>query len=171
MLQEFTDEIEKTAKAVVNDVHTALPGKIVSYNADECTATVNPIGKYITSDDVELDYPTITEAPVMFPCCQSTGTGMAFPVKKGDSCLIIVSEVELDSWRSGGDSEGSLQFDLTSAVVIPGLLKRGNAASKKADRDNAVVVAAGDVFLSVSEKGVTIKGDLTVIGHVTSDSV
>jgi hypothetical protein len=166
MLQELTAEIEETARAVVNDIHTAIPGKIVSYNANKCTVTVNPVGKFITSDDVELDYPTITEVPVVFPVCQSTGTGMAFPVKKGDSCLIIVSEVELDSWRSDAESDGSLRFDLTSAVVIPGLLKKGNAISKKAAKENAVVVGAGDVTLTVSRKGVTIDGNLTVTGDI-----
>lgn len=171
MLQELTAEIEQTAKAVANDIHTALPGKIVSYDSDNCTVTVSPIGKYITSDGVELDYPMITEVPVIFPCCQSIGTGIAFPLKKGDSCLVIVSEVELDTWRSGAESEGSLRFDLTSAVVIPGLLKRGNAASKKAAKENSVVVTAGSVFLSVSEKGVTIEGNLTVTGDVKAGSV
>jgi sirohydrochlorin ferrochelatase len=91
---------------------------------------------------------------------------MAFPVKKGDSCLIIVSEVELDSWRSDAESDGSLRFDLTSAVVIPGLLKKGNAISKKAAKENAVVVGAGDVTLTVSRKGVTIDGNLTVTGDI-----
>ena len=46
MLQEVTAEIEKTAKAVVNEIHTALPGEIVSF--DGATATVKPIGQYVT---------------------------------------------------------------------------------------------------------------------------
>lgn len=187
MLQEFTAEIEQTAKAVVNEIHTALPGEIVSYNAGAGTATVKPIGKYVTSDGKELNYPTITEAPVCFPFCQNAGVGIAFPVKKGDSCIIIISEVELDSWRSGADSEGSLRFDLTSAMVIPGLLEGGNEASEKAAKENSVIVTAGDVTLSVSgdgckvdtgstvmnitDDGVSIKGNLTVTGDVKAGSV
>ena len=187
MLQEFTAEIEQTAKAVVNEIHTALPGEIVSYNAGKGTATVKPIGKYVTSDGKELNYPTITEAPVCFPFCQNAGVGIAFPVKKGDSCIIIISEVELDSWRSGADSEGSLRFDLTSAMVIPGLLEGGNEASEKATKENSVIVTAGDVTLAVSgdgckvdtgstvmnitDDGVSIKGNLTVTGDVKAGSV
>lgn len=187
MLQEFTAEIEQTAKAVVNEIHTALPGEIVSYNAGAGIATVKPIGKYVTSDGKELNYPTITEAPVCFPFCQNAGVGIAFPVKKGDSCIIIISEVELDSWRSGADSEGSLRFDLTSAMVIPGLLEGGNEASEKAAKENSVIVTAGDVTLSVSgdgckvdtgstvmnitDDGVSIKGNLTVTGDVKAGSV
>lgn len=187
MLQEFTAEIEATAKAVVNDIHTALPGEIVSYDAGTGTATVKPIGKYVTSDEKELNYPTITEAPVVFPFCQNAGVGIAFPVKKGDSCIIIISEVELDAWRSGAESEGSLRFDLTSAMVIPGLLEGGSAASEKASKENAVILTAGDVEVSVSgggckvdtgstvldvtDNGVNIKGNVTVDGTVHANNI
>ena len=187
MLQEFTSEIEQTARAVVNDIHTAMPGEIISYNAGAGTASVKPVGKFVTSDNKELAYPTITECPVCFPFCQNAGVGVAFPVKKGDSCIIIISEVELDSWRSGADSEGSLRFDLTSAMVIPGLIKGWSAASEKAEKENAVILTAGDVEVAVSRNGckidsgstvmnitnsgVSIKGNVTVQGTVHADNI
>lgn len=180
MLQEFTTELEKTAKSVVNDIHTALPGEIVSF--DGGTASVQPIGKYITSDGKSLDYPLICEAPVCFPYCQNAGVGFAFPVKKGDSCIIIISEVELDSWRSGAKSEGSLRFDLTSAMVIPGLFEGGCEAVVRATSQNAAIMSCGDAeivvsgggckltsggaSLTVSDGGVTISGSLMVSGEV-----
>lgn len=186
MLQEFTSEVEKTAKAVTNEIHTALPGEIVSYNASSGTATIKPIGKYVTSDGKKLEYPVITEAPVCFPFCQNAGVGIAFPVKKGDSCIIIVSEVELDAWRTGAESEGSLRFDLTSAMVIPGLFEGGNETSEKAAKENSVIVTAGDVTLEVSgngckvdtgstvmditDSGVSIKGNLTVTGNIKASA-
>lgn len=185
MLQELTTEFEHTAQSIVDGIHTALPGEIVEF--DGAVATVKPIGKFITSDEVELDYPLITEAPVCLPFCQSVNTGMAFPVKKGDSCLIIVSEVELDAWRSGAESEGSLRFDLTSAVVIPGLLKTVCSAAVKASEQDAVVVVADDTeicitkkeckvtrgptILKVSDAGVDITGNLNVTGDVKAGSV
>jgi hypothetical protein len=187
MLQELTQEIENTAKAVVNEIHTALPGEIVSYDAGAGTAAVQPVGKFVTSDGTELAYPTITEAPVCFPFCQNAGVGIAFPVKKGDSCIIIISEVELDAWRSGAESEGSLRFDLTSAMIIPGLLEGGCVASQKASSENAVVVTAGDVTVTVSgggcmidtgstvmnvtDSGVSIKGNLNVTGNIKAGSI
>ena len=187
MLQEFTEEIETTARSVVNDIHTALPGEIVSYNAGTGTATVKPIGNFVTSDGKSLKYPTITEAPVCFPFCQNAGVGMAYPVKAGDSCIIIISEVELDSWRSGGGSSGSLRFDLTSAMVLPGLLEGGCDASKKAAAENAVIITAGDVTVKVSDggckidtgstvmditdSGISIKGNVTVDGTVHANNI
>lgn len=183
MLQEFTQEVEDTARAVVNEIHTALPGEIVSFNAGSGTATVKPVGKYVTSDGKELDYPVITEAPLAFPFCQQAGVGVAFPVNKGDSCIIIISEVELDAWRSGAESEGSLRFDLTSAMVIPGLLDGGSDLVAKAAKLNAVVVGSsgsevivggdsvqvevGDTKLEVSESGIAIGGNLKVKGNIS----
>lgn len=183
MLQEFTQEIEETAQAIVNEVHTAMPGEIISFDAEGGVATVKPSGRFVTSDGKELDYPVITEAPVAFPFCQSAGVGIVFPVKKGDSCIIIISEVELDAWRSGAESEGSLRFDLTSAMVIPGLLDGGSDLAEKASTNNAVIIGGGDVEVSVSgdevkvytgstkfeitDIGVSILGNLKVNGSIS----
>ncbi len=169
MLQEFSQQVEDTARAAVNQIHTALPGEIVSFNPGAGTAVVKPSGKFVTSDGVELAYPTITDAPIVFPFCQSAGIGMAFPVKPKDDCLIIISEVELDAWRSGAESESSLRFDLTSAIVIPGLLNGGGALVEKACSKDAVVVQAGATELMVYDAGVEITGDLKVSGTITAD--
>lgn len=182
MLQELTEEIEETASAVVNGIHTALPGEIVSFDASSGTAAVKPVGRFVTSDGHELDYPLITEVPVVFPFCQQINVGIAYPVKRGDSCLVVISEVELDAWRSGAESEGTLRFDLTNAVAVPGLLKGGNALAAKAVSQNAVIIgtpgAQVSVFddrvmvstagaqLEVSKSGITAGGNLKVDGNI-----
>lgn len=184
MMQEFVQQIEDTARAVVNEIHTALPGTVISFDANAGTAVVKPSGKYVTSDKRSLNYPQISDVPVVFPFCQSAGVGIAYPVGKGDSCLIVISEVELDEWRSGAESEGSLRYDLTNAICIPGLLEGGGAIVSKACSNNAVVIGAGDMEvmvsgdetivdtgttkLTVSDSGVAIRGDLTVTGNISS---
>lgn len=186
MLQEFAQEVEDTARGVVDEIHTALPGEIIAFDPGSGLASAKPLGKYTTSKGESMDYPTVTDAPVQFPYCQTSGTGIAYPVVKGDSCLIIISEIELDEWRSGAESEGSLQFDLSSAVVIPGLLNGGGDIIAKACTNNAVVISgggtevmvseagatldAGGAKLEVTDSGVTITGKLTVTGNITTSS-
>ena len=183
MRQELTQEIENTVRAIVNEVHTALPGEIVSFNTSSGTATVKPIGKFMTSSKKVLEYPNISDVPLVFPYCQQAGVGIAFPVFKGDSCLIIVSEVELDEWRSGAESEGSLRFDLTNAIAIPGLMNGGGDLIAKAKQKNAVVIGSAgaeicisdervdisvdEVTFRVSESGIAIGGDLLVKGNIS----
>lgn len=182
MMQEFAQQIEDTARAVVDEIHTALPGIIVSFDFAKGTATVQPQGKYLTSDGKRLNYPRISDVPVQFPFCQSAGIGVTFPIAKGDGCIIIVSEVELDEWRAGAESEGSLRFDLTSAICIPGLMKSGVETMLKACRNNAVIVggsnsyvmvsdsevyaASGGTNMAISKAGVVIGGNLYVNGNI-----
>lgn len=183
MIQEFTAEVEKTARAVLDDVHTAIPGEVLSFDEKTSLVTVKPVGKFVTSDGKVLEYPVLSDIPVVFPYCQKGNIGIAFPICVGDSCLIIVSEVELDEWMNGSESEGSLRFDLTSAVVIPGLVKIGNKLLEKAAKEQAVVIAAsetevkiskgsatitkGSTFFCVSESGISVRGDLVVEGNIS----
>lgn len=183
MLQEFTHEVERTARAVVNEIHTALPGKIISVDEGRGTASIQPCGKYVTSDGKSLAYPVITEVPLVFPFCQQSGAGMIFPVCKGDSCVVVVSEVELDEWRSGAESEGSLRFDLSNAIAIPGLFTVGEKILSEAMQKNAVIISdanakvvvardninvgIGDTHMTVSERCITVRGDLNVEGNIS----
>lgn len=183
-MQEFAQQVEETARAVVDEIHTAIPGTIISFNHGSGTATVKPRGKYVTADGKRFDYPQISDVPVTFPFCQTVGAGIAFPIMKGDSCLIIISEVELDEWRTGAESEGSLRFDLTSAICVPGLLKGRREIISKACQNKAVVVAAGgteivvsedvavitsgDTKMTISGDGVAVSGDLKVDGNISS---
>ncbi len=166
MIQEAVEEIERTAKSVMNEVHTALPGDIVSFDPGKGVAVVKPCGRYVTSGGSSIEYPVITEVPVVFPFSQSAGAGIAFPVKAGDSCLLIISEVELDEWRSGAMSGGSLRFDLTNTVAIPGLLRGGGGLAAKACSSGAVIISAGGAEIAVSGSGIAISGDLTVKGDI-----
>lgn len=167
MMQEFAQQVEDTARAVVGEMHTALPGTIVSFDPGRGTAMVQPAGKYTTAEGERLNYPQIPDVPVVFPFSQA-GIGMVFPVRSGDGCLIIISEVELDEWRSGAESEGTLRFDLTNAVCIPGLLKTGGGLAAQAAEQNAVILASGGVSMSLSEAGIAINGDLKVNGNISS---
>ena len=155
MLQEFTEEVNKTARAAVNNIHTALPGSILEIDTVTGLAKVQPYGKYVIEKGTSADYPALTDVPFVLPFSQFAGAGIAFPVKPGDDCLIIISEVELDSWRSGMESEGPLKFNLTNAVAIPGLLRNAGALIEQANRENAVVVS----------------GNLVVTGQLTAGGI
>lgn len=169
MMQEFAQQIEETARAVVDEIHTAMPGTVISFDPSSGTAAVKPSGKYVIADGIALDYPQISDVPVVFPFCQAAGVGIAFPVNKGDSCLLIISEVELDEWRSGAESEGTLRFDLASAICIPGLQEGGFDAMKKAFRNNAVIVSGGGSEIMVSDDCVTITAGAASISVSGSD--
>ena len=168
MLQEFVQEIENIASDVVNQIHTAIPAKIVSYDAGTGSATVQPFGTFVKPDGTWIDYPQVSGVPVVFPQCPSKDICIAFPVNAGDSVLLVFSEVELDAWLYKGKSSNDMKYALTSAVAIPGLCQNGNEAIKEACTSNAVVVKVKDTKLTVSDNGIAIRGDLKVEGNISS---
>lgn len=167
MLQEFVEQVEKVARSVMEEMHTAIPGKIVSFNPATGQATLKPYGTFRTGAGKTMPYPSLTGVPVIIPQCQSGNIQIAFPVESGNDCLIIVSEQELDAWLGGGESENDMKFDLTSAVAIPGLSSKGSPALKEACASGSVVVNNGDTKLSVSKNGVSVTGNLHVKGNIT----
>lgn len=167
MLQELAEEIENTARAVTEQIHTVLPGKIIEFNEKNCTVKANIYGKFITSNGEELEYPIITEAPLVFPFSAKGNVGLVFPVVPGDDCLILVSEIELDEWRTGAEAEGTLKFDLTSAVVLPGLVAT-NELIKEATRKKSVIISNGNNKIVINNKEVEVTGSNI---KLVSDSV
>lgn len=155
MFQELAEEIENTARTVVEQIHTILPGRIIEFNEKNCKVKASIYGKFVTSSGDELEYPIITEAPLVFPFSAKKNTGLVFPVASGDDCLILVSEVELDEWRTGAESEGSLRFDLTNAVVLPGLIDT-NSLVKEAVKNEATIISNGDNKITIGKNGVEI---------------
>ena len=89
-----------------------------------------------------MDFPEISGVPVMFP--QSKNVTIAWPIKKGDGCLLVFSEQALDYWMYGKETDTKLKFDLTNAIAIPNLTSGGNSTMKLACDEDAVAIAAGD---------------------------
>ena len=180
MIQDLVSEIENTARELINNIHTAIPGEIQEFDARHSLARVKPIGKVVTFSGEKLDYPLLTEVPVVFPFSESANIGITFPVRKGDSCLVVISESELDEWRNKAISEMPLKFDLSSAICIPGLMKKLNSEraikekavvinSKSSEiivSPNAVSITAGGGQIRVQDSGITIKGNLKVDGNI-----
>lgn len=167
MVQEAVGNIAKAANDVIATIHTAMPGTIYSIDGGTGLATVKPHGMFTTPSGQKMQFPIITGVPLVMPQCSVLGIEIAFPVKEGDSCLIIFSEQELDNWLYGRESQGSLRFDLTNAIAIPGLGKAAGTAFKEACSTGAVVIANGGTKLSVSKSRVAIQGDLKVEGNIS----
>ncbi len=121
MMQEFVQEIQNTVQRGLRGIHTAMPGRIVSFDAAKGIATVKPAMKFKKPDGKTMDFPQVTGVPVVFPQGAGQGATIAFPVKPGDSCLLVVAEQSLDYWQYGQETSTDLAFDMTNAICIPGL--------------------------------------------------
>lgn len=103
------------------EVHTCLPGRIVSYNGR--IAVVQPALTKSLSSGEQLEAPHIVSVPVCWPCGDSGG-GLALisvPLNVGDAVLLHFSERALENWLSGVDGAPGdpRMFDMSDAFATP----------------------------------------------------
>lgn len=175
MLQEFVQQVNKTMKDNMKGIHTALPGTIVSFDSGTGLATVLPTMKFKKPDGSTIAFPQVNGVPVVFPQVMNQQATIAFPVKAGDGCLIVVAEQSLEYWLYGQETDTDLDFDLTNSICIPGLFSKANAVMAEACAENAVVVDVQGTKVSVKSGAVqidaatiTLNGNVTVNGNFTT---
>lgn len=117
---DFKRKLKDIMQGQINQIHTALPGVIVSYDPGSNRASVRPSGSYKTEDGRSLAYPVIYNVPVQFPCGMGGNAGVTFPIKAGDGGILVFAESQLDDFTGGGDSEDPRRFSLNDAMFIPG---------------------------------------------------
>lgn len=153
MVQELVQQILDISRDVVNDIHTAIPGTIVSFSPGSGVASVKPKGSFHTSDGRQLSYPTVSGVPVYFPQGNSQKAVVAYPVKPGDSCLLIVCECDTQNWMTEGkEADSNMKFDITNSMCIPGMFNKGSKAAQKAyDEDAIVVMVEDDMVIEIKK--------------------
>lgn len=113
-----TEIFRDSVNAMLCNVHTSLPGIVVSYDANSNKATIQPaLNKNFTSGPMPM--PILESVPIMFP------KNITFPVQPGDYVLLIFVERSIDLWLSVGGQvtpTDPRKFDLSDAIAIPGLV-------------------------------------------------
>jgi hypothetical protein len=109
-------------------VHTALPGRVESYDSATKLASVLPLvyHRMMLPDGgyFEEDYPVLLDVPVCWP--ESGGAGMQLPLAAGDFVTLVFSEQSFDQARDVGGPASPLtarRFNLADAMAIPGSFK------------------------------------------------
>ena len=162
--QEFMQEIKNYVADALRDMHTSIPGKIEAFDPGECTADVQPLGKYKKPDGELMDFPKLCNVPVWFPQAAGQKAAMAWPVKQGDECLLFFAEQALDCWRTGKETDADLRFDLTNAVAFVGLFAKPSPLVKKAcDQDALIIEMGGQSIMMAQGKTTMVVDKLAII--------
>jgi len=146
-------EIERLVQDMQQNMHTCIPGKIDSFDAGKCLASVTPIGQFITPSGKKLDYPKVNDVPVCILQYAGQKCTIAFPIKEGDGCMLHFAEQQLDQFRDGEEAKCDLRFDLTNAIAVVGLFSESNDAVQDACDNDAIIIDHN------TDSRVTIKKD------------
>jgi hypothetical protein len=120
---EINELIQDAMAGFMAGVNFALPGRVVSYNADEQRALVKPLIKRRYSDGIARSLPIVNGVPVVMP--QTARGGLILDVQPGDLVLLVFADRSLDKWVALDgrevDPEDPRRFDMSDAVAIPGV--------------------------------------------------
>lgn len=143
------------------EVHTCLPGKIVSYDGKH--ATVQPTLDKQLANGQTLAAPQIVKVPVCWFAADAGKALITVPLKPGDNVLLHFSERALETWLGGSDQapDDPRMFDLSDCFASPMLRPTVGAADTE-----AVVVQYDKVKLRLHPNG---DADLVSPGIFTVD--
>lgn len=155
----------------LRDVHTAMPGIVVSFESSTQLARVQPaIRRLMKTDDgeneilVPTNLPQLLNVPVIFP--RGGDFMMTMPVQSGDEVLIIFSERPIDNWyTSGGVQTPSVRrfHSLSDAVAIPGLNSKPRTIPSYNNSEAEFRNEAGDVVVNISNNKMTLTAETVEI--------
>jgi len=143
------DVVRAWIEKYLEDVHTAFPGRVESYDAATQTADIQPLIKHAVPQPdgttVYEDLPQLLGIPVLFP--RTEKWFVAFAIAEGDTVLVQCCESAIGHWRDGDGSEqypGDLRrHSIAHAVAIPGMFVHskalGNAPSGGDDSPALVI--------------------------------
>ncbi|TGE36036.1 hypothetical protein E4K67_22390 [Desulfosporosinus fructosivorans] len=107
------------------DLRVAMPGIVQSFDPVEQTVTVQPSIKERIVDgegNVSIvNLPLLLDVPISIP--RAGGFALTMPVKPGDECLVIFSDMCMDAWWSQGGVQVQAEkrrHDLSDGFAILG---------------------------------------------------
>ena len=169
--------IAEEIKSELSEIHTCLPGKIVSW--DGALAVVRPAMPISLSSGDTLAAPQIVSVPVCFPTGMGGSAMISVPLQAGDDVLLHFSEDALENWLSGSDEAPTdpRRFDLSdcfaSPMVRPGVgvadtanlrLICGSASMTLAPSGEVTIIAT---TFKVDAPASEFTGTSTTIGQIT----
>lgn len=179
-MQSMEQAVKNGIESALKNVHTCLPGIIVSFDPEKQTAQVQPAIKRVFLDTGPVNLPVCVDVPVIFP-----GGGdyyLTFPVAAGDECLLMFAERCFDYWYAFGGTQEPAEYrvhDLSDGLAIVGLNSQPrkipelntNAAELRHRSGSARIRLYADSVEIIAPSGVSITGNVTVAGEVTANGI
>ena len=99
---------------IFSALHAAMPGTVLSYDAENAVASVQPALLRRTASGALLPAPVLSQVPVLLPSPE------AVPAP-GDPCLLIFADFCVDGWRDTGQAvlpPSPRKHDLSDAFAL-----------------------------------------------------
>lgn len=136
-------------------------GVIESYNPSTQTASVR-LSMLKTIGTEQVPYPILTDCPVMVPM---GGAGyMTFPIAKGDPCLVLFNDRDIDRWFTTGNvvaPNSARAHSLSDGIVFVGIRNATNPPAQNSG--SSVRIYYGNSYMLVGNGSAQLGSDLGAV--------
>jgi hypothetical protein len=148
-LSDFMTLIKRDISLSINCIQI---GKIESYNVVTNTASVKISFKRKLATGEIVDYPILQDCPVVI--LNGGGSSLTFPIAKGDQCLILFNDRNIDNWYLDGsikEPRDNRLHSFADGMVLVGV----------SDSAHAIIGPTQSACLNGGPNKVSIKNDTT----------
>ena len=170
---EVKDVIKDWIRKGGENIHVSMIGKIETYNPQTNRASITPVGTMTCPDWQELPLPTLHNVPIQYPCGNGGKSGCTFPIRQGDTCIIIFADHQIENFLSGEKSDDMRNHSMNDAYAIPTLFSDSVPTLKSNPNDvclfnngSLVVLNSSSMTINLAD-GTSVSiggGDLVVNG-------
>ncbi|MCH8821326.1 hypothetical protein IID23_02260 [Patescibacteria group bacterium] len=136
----------------LKEVHTCLPGFIVSFNASSQLAEVQPAIKRLLIGDRIISIPKLINVPVVL--VKAGDFTITLPITAGDECLLFFSERSIDTWIDFGEERKPNDIrmhDYSDCFALPCSTSKPSATTSFSTTDLEIRNLAGDTSIILKE--------------------
>lgn len=167
--------LEAWRDGLQDELHTALPARVDSYDAGTQKAVVTPqVRRTLVAEDgttTTEPLPAIRAVPVLVPR-GGDYFGPHLPLAAGDFVLLVVAERDLSRWLQTGEVSPApdvRMHHLAHAIALPGLFPNARALSGLSSSDMQLGREGGPV-LTVTSSQIQVGGTTALAEHPGLDA-
>lgn len=166
-LNEFLsteEEMLKTlSETIKNNLRVSCPGIIETFDAVAQTVSVKlAIREKIKSkDNAEwTTVPELLDVPIVIP--KAGNYALTLPIKEGDECLVMFSDMCIDAWFSNGGVQDQLEkrrHDLSDSFAILGTCSQPNVLPNYSTDSTQLRNESGEAYIELKDNTINIVAD------------
>ena len=149
-------------------IHTALPAKVLKFNAGDNTVQIELMINELKRDGASVVLPPLDDVPVQF--FRGGDFVITTPIKAGDHGLCVFAERCIDGWFASANKNEPLDFrmhDYSDGFFLTGFSPRP-AAVKNVDLDGVCMRTLDkETYIKLTSGKILIKGDIEQVGDYT----
>ena len=147
-------------------IHTALPARVLKFNASDNTVQIELMENELKRDGVSVVLPPLDDVPVQF--FRGGNFVITTPIKAGDFGLCVFAERCIDRWFANASKSEPLDFrlhDYSDGFFLTGFSPRP-AAVKNVDLDGVCMRTLDKgTYIKLTSGKILIKGDIEQVGN------